>query len=178
MYAARLICMIRCVASIYKDARIDVNPDVAWDALRDFGALHERLAAGFVTDTRLDGEDRIVTFSSGAVLRERLVSVDDDARRLVWSIVDGPYTHHNGSAQIFCDCDGRTWLVWIADLLPDELAPRTAEMMQRGLEAIKATLEGAAKERRPGPPRSRRRGADSAGLARHADDEAAQTAQA
>lgn len=122
---------------------MDSNPDQAWDALRDFGALHERLAAGFATDTRLDGEDRIVTFASGAVLRERLVSVDEDARRLVWSIVGGPYTHHNGSAQIFRDCDARTWLVWTADLLPDELAPITAEMMERGLAAIKRTLEGA-----------------------------------
>lgn len=132
------------MASIYKDTRIDVNPDDAWDALRDFGALHERLAAGFVTDTQLDGDDRIVTFFNGTVLRERLVSVDDEARRLVWSIVDGPYTHHNGSAQTFCDCDGRTWFVWVADVLPDELAPRTAEMMERGLAAIKTTLEGVA----------------------------------
>jgi hypothetical protein len=138
--------MMRGVASIYKDARIDVNPDEAWDALRDFGALHKRLAAGFATDTRLDGNDRIVTFSGGSVVRERLVSVDDDARRLVWSIVNGPYTHHNGSAQIFCDCDRRTWFVWVADVLPDELAPRTAEMMERGLAAIKETLEGAARD--------------------------------
>ena len=136
--------MLHVMASIYKDVRVDVNPDDAWDALRDFGALHERLAAGFVTDTRLEGQDRIVTFSGGSVLRERLVSVDDDARRLVWSIVDGPYTHHNGSAQIFCDCDRRTWLVWVTDVLPDELAPRTAAMMERGLQAIKATLESSA----------------------------------
>lgn len=132
------------MASIYKDIRIDVNHNDAWDALRDFGALHERLATGFVTDTRLDGQDRIVTFVGGSVLRERLVSIDDDARGLVWSIVGGPYTHHNGSAQIFCDCDRRTWLVWVADILPDELAPRTAEMMERGLDAIKVTLERAA----------------------------------
>jgi hypothetical protein len=93
----------------------------------------------------LEGDLRTVTFFNGTVLRERLVSIDDDARRLVWSIVDGPYTHHNGAAQIFCDCDRRTWFVWIADVLPDELAPRTAEMMDRGLDAIKRTLEQAAR---------------------------------
>jgi hypothetical protein len=136
--------MMRPMASIYKDAQIDIDPDEAWDALRDFGSLHERLARGFVTDAHLDGTDRIVTFFDGSVVRERLVSVDDETRRLVWSIVDGPYTHHNGSAQIFRDCDGRTWFVWMTDILPDELAPRTAEMMERGLSAIKATLEGAA----------------------------------
>jgi hypothetical protein len=137
--------MMRSVASIYKDIRIDVSPDEAWQALRDFGALDERLAAGFATETQLEGDLRTVTFFNGTVLRERLVSIDDDARRLVWSIVDGPYTHHNGAAQIFCDCDRRTWFVWIADVLPDELAPRTAEMMDRGLDAIKRTLEQAAR---------------------------------
>jgi Polyketide cyclase / dehydrase and lipid transport len=133
------------MASIYKDARINIEPDQAWDALRDFGAIHERLAKGFVTDARLEGPDRLVTFFTGTVLRERLVSVDDDERRLVWSIIDGPYSHHNGSAQIFCDGDRRTWFVWTADVLPDETAGRTAEMMEQGLRAIKATLEGAAK---------------------------------
>jgi hypothetical protein len=38
---------------------------VAWAALRDFGALHWRLVRGFVTDTRIDGQDRIVTFFNG-----------------------------------------------------------------------------------------------------------------
>jgi polyketide cyclase/dehydrase/lipid transport protein len=136
--------MLRVMASIYKETRISADPADAWDALRDFGALHERLASGFATDTILEGNDRVVTFFNGSVLRERLVSVDDDARRLVWSIVDGPYTHHNGSAQIFRDCDGRTWFVWVADVLPDETADRTAEMMERGLSAIKDTLERAA----------------------------------
>jgi hypothetical protein len=134
--------MMRSVATIYKDTRIDVDPGEAWDALRDFGALHERLAAGFAIETRLEGGDRIVKFFNGSVLRERLVSVDDDARRLAWSIVDGPYAHHNGSAQIFSDSDRRTWFVWVADILPDERAPTTAEMMERGLAAIKRTLEG------------------------------------
>ena len=74
-----------------------------WAALRDWGALHVRLAPGFALDTRLEGEDRIVTFFNGAVARERLVDRDEQARRLVWSIVDGPYAHHNGAAQVFAE---------------------------------------------------------------------------
>ena len=81
---------------------IDCSPERAWDALRDFGAIHVRLAPGFVTDARLDGPDRIVTFFTGTTLREVLVDLDDDARRFAWSIVDAPYTHHNGVV-------GRVW---------------------------------------------------------------------
>src|SRR4051794_8779032 len=63
----------RKMASIHKEILIDATPADVWDALRDFGALHTRLAPGFVLDTKLDGEARIVTFANGNVARELLV---------------------------------------------------------------------------------------------------------
>jgi uncharacterized protein YndB with AHSA1/START domain len=135
------------MASIRKEIVIDASPEEVWDAARDWGALHERLAPGFVVDTRLDGPDRIVTFGNGAKLREILVDLDDESRRLVWSVVDGPYSHHNGSTQVFAEGDGRARFVWIADLLPDELATSTGEAMQRGVEVVKQTLEARAAHR-------------------------------
>jgi hypothetical protein len=129
------------LASIRKQIQIDIPPEQAWEAVRDFGALHERLAAGFVTDCRLDGPDRIVTFFNGTVVREVLVDRDDEAHRLAWSIVDGPYTHHNGVARVSPGEDGGTVFDWTTDLLPDEAAPQTAAMMEHGLDAIKRTLE-------------------------------------
>jgi hypothetical protein len=131
------------MASIRKEIVIDVRPDDAWAALRDWSAVHERLVPGFVVDARLDGHDRIVTFFNGAVVRERLVDLDDHARRLVWSVVDGPYTHYNGCAQVFAADDDHTRFVWITDLLPNEIAPRTEELMERGMSVIKKTLEDA-----------------------------------
>jgi hypothetical protein len=130
------------MASIRIETLIDANPELVWSALRDFGALHERLAPGFATDLRMDGNDRVVTFFNGSVVREVLVDLDDDSRRLVWSIVDGPYTHHNGAAQVSADGPDRTRFVWIADLLPDELAEPTTQLMRRGSAVIKQTLEG------------------------------------
>jgi hypothetical protein len=128
------------MASIRKEISLDVGADEAWAAVRDWGALHERLVPGFVTDTRLEGADRIVTFFDGTVVRERLVDLDERARRLVWSIVDGPYAHHNGAAQVLVEGDGARF-VWVADLLPDELAERTSAMMERGTAVVKQTLE-------------------------------------
>jgi carbon monoxide dehydrogenase subunit G len=129
------------MASIRKERTIEAAPEAVWDALRDWGALHERLVPGFVVDTRLDGGDRVVTFFNDAVARERLVDLSDQERRLVWSIVDGPYTHHNGAAQVIEDGEGATRFVWVADLLPDELAGVTGELMERGIETVKRTLE-------------------------------------
>jgi carbon monoxide dehydrogenase subunit G len=134
------------MASVHKETLIDARPDQVWAALRDWGALHERLVPGFVTDTKLDGEDRIVTFFNGTVVREVLIDLDEEARRLVWSIVGGPYTHHNGSAQVFADGEDRTRFVWVADLLPNELAGPTSEIMQRGIDTVKRTMEAGARE--------------------------------
>jgi carbon monoxide dehydrogenase subunit G len=132
------------MASIRKETTIDARPEDVWAALRDWSALHKRLVPGFVVDAHLDGDDRIVTFFNGAVVREVLIDLDDEARRLVWSVVDGPFTHHNGSAQVFPEGDGRTLFVWVADLLPNEVAAMTSELMDRGTATIKETLEAQA----------------------------------
>jgi len=39
-------------------------------------------------------------------VRELFVDLDDDARRLAWSVADGAFTHHNASAQVVADGDG------------------------------------------------------------------------
>jgi hypothetical protein len=129
------------MAHIRKEILIEASPEAVWDAVRDWGALHERLVPGFVVDTQLDGDDRIVTFFNGAVVREQLVDLDDDARRLAWSIVGGPYTHHNASSQVFPDGENGARFVWIADLLPNKLAVTTDEMMGEGTNVVKQTLE-------------------------------------
>jgi Polyketide cyclase / dehydrase and lipid transport len=129
------------MACVRKEVLIETPPENAWAALRDWGAVHERLVPGFVVDARLDGEDRVVTFFNGAVARELLVDLDDDARRLVWSVVDGPYTHHNASAQVFNQGDGRTRFVWIADFLPHDAAEYIDALMERATGVLKTTLE-------------------------------------
>ena len=34
------------MATITTDIHLDADPSTAWDAVRDFGAVHERVAAG------------------------------------------------------------------------------------------------------------------------------------
>jgi uncharacterized protein YndB with AHSA1/START domain len=128
------------MASIRKDILIDASPDHVWDALRDFGALHTRLVPGFVTDTRLDGDARIVTFSNGTVAREILVDCDDQRRRLVYAIVNERIKQHSASAQVFAEADGRTRFVWIADVLPNEIAPYMDAQMDQGALAMQKAL--------------------------------------
>ena len=129
------------MASIHREIVIEAPPEAVWDALRDVGAIHRRLAPGFVTDVRLEDGARVVTFGNGMTARELIVDVDDQARRLVWSVVGGQMTHHNASAQVFGAEQGGSRFVWIADLLPHQLAPGIAQMIDQGLAVIKRTLE-------------------------------------
>ena len=130
------------MASIHREIQIDAPPEAVWDAVRDVGAIHRRLAPGFVTDTRMEEGARVVTFGNGLVARELIVDLDDGARRLAWSVVGGRMTHHNASLQVFAE-GGRSRAVWVADLLPHELGPVIAGMIEQGLAVMKQTLERA-----------------------------------
>ncbi len=130
------------MASIRREIQIEAPADSIWAATRDVVAVHTRLAPGFEVDTRLEEGARVVTFGSGVVARELIVDIDDEARRLVWSVVGGKLTHHNASLQVFADGARGSRVVWIADLLPDELAGYIAGMIEQGMGVMKKTLEG------------------------------------
>jgi Polyketide cyclase / dehydrase and lipid transport len=132
------------MASIRKEIITKAKADQVWAALRDVGALHTRLVPGFVVDTRLEPGARIVTFSNGMVIREPIVDIDDEAKRVVWSAESDQLTHYNASAQVFTDDNGRTKVVWIADLLPNDASGFVAEMMGDGMTAMKKTLDALA----------------------------------
>ena len=131
------------MATVIREIGIDVRPEAAWDALRDWTAIHQRLAPGFLLDARPDGRDRIVTFFNGAVVRELFLGADEQARRLAWTVTDGSLglTHYNASAQVIPDGAAGTRFVWTADLLPDDLEGTVTGLIEQGLATIKDTLE-------------------------------------
>ena len=129
------------MASIRREILVDADPKDVWEAIRDVGAVHTRLAPGFVVDTRLEEGARVVTFANGLVARELIVDVDDESRRLVWAVVGGRPSHHNASLQVFAEREGGCRVVWIADLLPNELADTIAGLIDQGMRVMKKTLE-------------------------------------
>ena len=129
------------MASIRREVSIGRGAETVWEAIRDVGALHTRLVVGFVVDCRLEGNARIVTFANGIVAREVLVDLDEHQRRLVWSATGNRLAHHNASVQVFAEGEHRCRVVWIADLLPDEMSPAIAAMIDHGMSAMKRTLE-------------------------------------
>jgi len=132
------------MASIHKDIIIDASPNDVWDAVRDFGAVHTRLAPGFVVDARLDGDARIVTFSNGNVAREQLVDCDEARRRLVYAIANERVTHYSAAMQVLADGETRSRLIWIVDVLPHAIAPYIDAQMDLGALAVQKSLSRSA----------------------------------
>lgn len=132
------------MATILVDIEVAVSPDKAWDAVRDYGALHTRLVPGFVVATEVladrEAPVRVVTFANGAVLRETIVSVDDARRRLVWAIRGEGVDHHNGAMMVEAVGQGCR-VTWTADVLPDALVSAFEPLMRQGMATMKATLE-------------------------------------
>ncbi len=131
------------MATIYKEFNVNAGVEDVWDALRDFGAVHQRLAPGFVTACVMEEDARVIRFANGMSARELLVGIDDTLRRLSYSAVGGMATHHNASAQLFELGPGRTRFVWITDVLPDAMAAPIAAMMEQGVAAMSRALESA-----------------------------------
>jgi len=130
------------MASVRRQIQIDAPAASVWDAIRDFGAVHERVVPGFVVDCRLDGDARVVTFFTGSVQREPLVDLDDEARRLVYGAIDSPLgaTHYNASVQVIGDGENECRVAWIVDFLPDELGDVLGQLMDRAAESMRRTL--------------------------------------
>jgi hypothetical protein len=147
------------MGSIVKKIEVRSDATEVWDAMRDYGAVHERVVPGFVVESQLDGSDRVITFDSGAVARERLVSLDDERRRLVYTVTESGlgFEHHQSSVKVLDvvargrrggegedegEGEGCSQIIWTTDLLPDELDGVVEGLMNAGAEAMTRRFGG------------------------------------
>ena len=129
------------MATIRSELTTPAPVDEVWAAIRDIGAPHTRLVPGFVVDTRLEPGARIVTFVNGVTLREPIVTLDDEARRLVWTAEGGRARHYNAALEVASLPGGATSVVWTADFLPDELSDYFSRAIAAGMAAMQRALD-------------------------------------
>ena len=134
------------MASIHNDISLNAPAADVWDAVRDFGAVHERLAPGFVTACEIDGDARIVTFFNGSVARETLVDCDEARQRLVYAIANERLKHYSAAVQVIADGAAKCRLLWTIDLLPNELAPYVEGQTKHAVAAMQRAFPPAASE--------------------------------
>lgn len=130
------------MASIHKDIALNAPATDVWSAVRDFGALHTRLVPGFVLDTKLEDDARIVSFANGTAAREVLVDCDDARRRLVYAVKSERVAQHSASVQVIADGESRCRLVWVVDVLPHAVAGYMSTQMDEAAKAMQCVFPG------------------------------------
>jgi hypothetical protein len=127
------------MATIRREVELAIDADRAWAEVGDFGTAG-KLFAGVLTGCTRAGIVRTVTFANGLAVSERLVTIDERERRLVYTVLDGPFSQHSASMQIAQRGDGCTF-IWISDFLPDEATALALPLIEEGCRAIKRNLE-------------------------------------
>ena len=121
------------MASIRTEFLIGVDAAGVWQVIGDWADGPVRMARGLVVSSHLEGTDRVVTFANGIISRERLVTRDDEARRIVYSIVGDTVRpeHDNAVMQIVPDGTDRCRFIWTRDSCPTSSPVRFARAWNR-----------------------------------------------
>jgi hypothetical protein len=127
------------MASFRTETIIDLPAARAWARLSELHETH-RLFPGVLTACVLDGNVRTVTFADGTVVKERIVTVDGDAMRLAYTVLER-FEHHASSMEIVPVNHGQCRFVWISDVLPDAAIGRVAGLMTKGAAALRTALD-------------------------------------
>ncbi|MEV4545169.1 SRPBCC family protein [Micromonospora echinaurantiaca] len=115
------------MGSIYREAKLKVTADVAWDFLDRYTRSEVHVFSACKNE-RQEGDYRVVTLVDGTEIGERNVTVDPAAMRAVYTIPGFPGAeHHQAEMSVLTDGDGTATLVWTTDLLPHELVERLSE---------------------------------------------------
>ena len=126
------------MATIYREFDVEAPVDRVWEAISDVGAPNKMIT--FLGEVTLEGDRRTCELGDMGTLEELIVTVDEENRRVVYSIRESPFnmTHHSASMQTFPNGNGGSKFVWTIDLYPDEAAD--PQVIDASVESIKAAL--------------------------------------
>lgn len=124
------------MAAIVKEISLPLSADVLWEKVASVGEIHQLMP--MITECRLDGDQRFCTTADGAMLEERILSVDNDRRRVAYTITKAPFPleFHSASMQVSADGKGSR-LTWITDVKPDELAGQMDPLFDQAIQGVK-----------------------------------------
>lgn len=133
------------MASIHIEFDIEADAVQVWQVIGDWADGPVRMAPGHVVSSRAVDDVRVVTFADGFIARERLVTRDDEARRIVYSLIGdtAPPAHDNAVMHVEDRSPGHCRLHWSRDVLPDEAAQPLSAAMQEAAPLIRRALERA-----------------------------------
>jgi len=127
------------MASVVLERPLRCTAEHAWRLLRNFGAASKAFP-DVLTESRAEGEERVVTFANGMVVRERLVTMDHERRRVAYAVVGGRFSQHAAAMQII-EMGGECLFHWVSDFLPDSFEPMVRGLMEQGAASFARVAE-------------------------------------
>lgn len=136
------------MVSVRVEVRIDARPEDTWAAIADVAAVHERLLPDRVAAARMEGDVRILTMPDRTEVRELVVAIDHETRRMAYAVQSGQrmaLAHHHASFEVLADVPGdSSRLVWITDILPHTFEAAVRTRAEQAVVEMKAVIEAAA----------------------------------
>ena len=128
------------MASGKAEASIARNPDDVWKVLREFGGLVDYMPG--IESCTVDGDIRTVGMM-GISVKEQLRDLDDDTRRISYSIVESPIPNLvSHLVTIAVDAEGEgTHLTWTVEVEPDDLLALLLGTYEGAVAALKQQFE-------------------------------------
>jgi len=119
------------------DVTVGAPPDEVWSKVGDFGGLQQFFPG--IDTFRLEGDERIIGMF-GMEIRERLLSCDDTARTITYSVIGGvPVESHQATITVEPEGDGSR-IIWTYAVTPDEMAPIFGDTYKGALASLQNSL--------------------------------------
>lgn len=133
------------MAKIRNEVFINNPAKSVWTVLKKFGENREW--SDILSDSKLDGEYRVCTLGSnspapGAILKEKLLSLDDKLMRLEYTVTEAPFPveFHNALIEVYPEEKGSI-VTWTTSVVPDELAAMFSPSFDADLKNLKRLVE-------------------------------------
>jgi hypothetical protein len=121
------------MTAVREQGELGAGIDEVWKLVGDFGGFVE--AMGLPVTMSGEGLGSTRTIELGGTNVERLEELDNDAKRLVYSLVSGPLPvkDYRSTMQLTPIDDGRTRLEWSSTFEPDGIPEADAIAAIRGI---------------------------------------------
>jgi mxaD protein len=116
---------------------VGASADEVWKTVGDFGGIDAFFPG--IESFRVEGDDRVIGMF-GMEIRERLLSRDEAARTLTYSVTEGvPIDSHTATIAVEPEGGGAK-ITWSYAVVPDEMAPIFGDTYQAALNELKSNF--------------------------------------
>ena len=128
------------MATIWWEEPVAAPAERAWAALRRVEQAH-LLFSPVLVGAEMEGDIRTVTFANGLVARERVITVDEQRRRVVYSVLGNNFEHHSASMTIQPVDEVSCRFIWVSDFLPDARIQAVQPLVEQGSRALAKNIK-------------------------------------